>query len=100
MKEKKIIYVLDSIIISPIIVYIVLNKLLPPRLIIHFGPGAIKYTATFNAMVLFPLLCIALQQIICYKPDWLGISSKKRIYWIPVLMIVYYFFSFLLSGNE
>ena len=100
MKEKKIKYVIDFIIICPILLYLVFNQILPSRLIIHFGPGAMKYTATFNAMVLFPLLCIALQQIICYKPDWLGISSKKRIYWIPVLMIVYYFFSFLLSGNE
>lgn len=101
MKEKRIIYLLDSIIISPVFIYAVFNKILPSRLIIHFGPGAIKYTSAFNAMVLVPILCIVLQQIIIFRPDWIGMSSyKKRIYYIPILMIVYYFLSLLLSNDS
>ena len=100
MKNKRIMYILDFIIISPILIYLLFNNMLPPRLIIHFGPGAVKYTTTFNAMVLLPVLCIVLQQIIIYKPDWLGLyTKKKRVYLVPTLMIVYYFFSFLLSKN-
>lgn len=101
MKSKRIIYILDFIILSPILVYLFFNKMLPPSLIIHFGPGAVQYTSTFNAMVLVPLLCLVLQQIIVYKPDWLGMPAKKKglYYLLPILMVVFYFFSFLLSRS-
>lgn len=100
IKEKKIIYVLNMIIIFPILVYLVFRNILPSRLIIHFGPGAIKYTSTFNAMVLVPIFLLVLQQIINYKPEWIWLSNmKKRIYLVPTLMLVYYVFSFLLIAN-
>lgn len=91
-------YIAIAILILPMVAYFPLKSSLPKELIIHFGPGAYRYTKAFNAMVLLPIVFLALHLLITYKPDWIGMrQSKLRVYLMPALTIIFYSLSLLLS---
>lgn len=96
MKPKFIIS--NAVLLLPILMYLLFGESLPQQLIIHFGPGGVRYTSLFNALVLVPLLFFVFHQVIWFKPDWLGRAGKtRRIYLMPVISLVFFGLTFYFS---